>query len=65
MVSIDNSSAISAVFHHALRTGHLTRLDEARLHQVMLSDQILSSTELHQIRILRDRLAMGILKIVD
>ncbi len=65
MLPFDNSSAISAVFQHALSTGHLTRLDEAQLHQVMVSDQILSSTELYQIRVLLDRLAMGLLKIVD
>ncbi len=65
MLPFDESSQISTVFHHALHTGYLTRLDEARLHQVMVSDQILSTTELHQIRVLLDRLTMGLLKVVD
>ncbi|BAU42296.1 hypothetical protein [Leptolyngbya sp. O-77] len=56
---------IGDVANRIVATGKITREDEQMLHQVMMSDLYLGMEDLRHIRIMLDRLQMGLLRVAD
>lgn len=56
---------IGDVASRIVATGKITREDEQVLHQVMMSDLYLGIEDLRHIRIVLDRLQMGLLQVAD
>ncbi|QKD84490.1 hypothetical protein HPC62_21925 [Thermoleptolyngbya sichuanensis A183] len=56
---------IGDVANRIVATGKITREDEQMLHQVMMSDLYLGMEDLRHIRIVLDRLQMGLLRVAD
>lgn len=50
---------------HILRSGRITASDRHWLHQISLSESILSDSEMAQLRMIYDRLRMGLIQVID
>lgn len=60
-----NRCTIAQVIDRIVRSGRITRVDEACFLHAMVSDTPLSHEEQNQVRHLFDRLRMGLLQVVD
>lgn len=59
------SLTIAQVMDRVVRSGRITRVDEAYFLQAMVADTPLSHEEQTQVRNVFDRLRMGLLQVVD